>query len=63
MESYIPLIREKHYPAFRQLAPGHPDFPPSYQDWLRWRVQHRADEQSHGHTVVDVKIKPAEFWE
>jgi hypothetical protein len=56
---YLPIINPKDHNAFWRLI--NPDFPGTYDEWLKLHFKERAAFGRLGETVVDVQVYPNEF--
>jgi hypothetical protein len=55
----LPIIGQRDYNTFRRIA--HPDFPNTYDEWLKLQAKERDSLTMRGHQVIEVKIEPHEF--
>jgi hypothetical protein len=56
---YLPIFSPKDHNAFWRLI--NPDFPDTYDKWLKLHLKERAEFERLGETVIDVQVYPSEF--
>ena len=56
---YLPIINPKGHNTFWRLI--NPDFPDTYDEWLKLLFKERAKFERLGETVIDVQVYPNEF--
>jgi hypothetical protein len=54
-------IAPKDYEAFKRLMPDDPDFPNTYDEWLKLANKEIAEIQAAGHFIERVEVYPNEF--
>ena len=54
-------IKEKDYPALRQLFDDGDKMPPSWKEWLKMAEEMERGLKAYGHVVMRVRIDPDKF--
>ena len=56
---YLPIISPNDHNAFWRII--NPDFPDTYDEWLKLHTKERAGFMRVGESVIDVQVYPNEF--